>query len=264
MLRISRFLINRVWRKILYILELIEMLISAIELFIIKRKERKVIKPIIAKQILFTGFDALKLIGIIGLVLGGLILFLASNLSQTLFFERNFIGVMMSQILLREIAPLFTAIILIGRTGTAVATEIGNMVVNDEVDALESLGVDPIHYLVTPRVIGITISLVFLVIYFFFIGLIGGYLFTNLFFDLQLALDEYLNVVFAEMSLIDIGMALLKSLFFGIFISVIACHKALKIKKSITQVPIVTSQTVVSAMSSVFFFYAYFTIMFYL
>lgn len=264
MIRVGQFVINSFWKKILYILELVELLISSVEQFIIRSKERRILMPILLKQILFTGVDGLRLIGILALVLGGMILFLAESLSQTILFNQNLIGTLMSDILLREIAPLFTAIILIGRSGTAVATEIGNMKVNNELEALESLGIDPLHFLVAPRVIGITVSMVLLVIYFFFIGMLGGYLFSTTFFNIQLPLDEYIGIVFQEMDMADIGMAMIKSLFFGIFISVIPCHKGLKMPPSITFVPVATTQSVVSSMTSVFFFYAYFTILFYL
>jgi phospholipid/cholesterol/gamma-HCH transport system permease protein len=194
--------------------------------------------------------------------MGGLILFLVENLTQTLLIDKNVLGSLMSQIVLRELAPLFTSIIVIGRSATAVATEIGNMKVNHEIEALETLGIDPIHYLAAPRIIGMTVSLIFLVLYFFFIALIGGYLFSNIFFNIQLPFDEYIGIVFEKMELRDIGISMLKSFFFGLFISAIACYKGLKIEKSITFVPVVATQTVVSSMTAVFFFYAYFTIIF--
>lgn len=258
-----RFIFRGIWRKIVYFLELVEMIIASIELFISRRRERKLIRPILAKQMFFTGFEGLKLIGIIALVMGGMILFLVDSLSKTIFFNKNLLGDLMSQIILRELAPLFTAIIVIGRSATAIATEIGNMSVNHEIEALESIGVDPLHFLVAPRIIGMTFSMIFLVLYFFFIAMIGGYIFATLFFSLQLPFDEYLQIVFTQMELSDIGMAMLKSFFFGVFVAAIACYKGLKIQKSITFVPVVATQTVVSSMSTVFFFYAYFTILFF-
>lgn len=264
MLRFPQYILQTIWKKITYILELIDLLISALESFFIKRKERKIIFPILLKQILFTGFDALKLIGVIALVMGGLVLFIADSLSQALFFDENLLGTMMSQLILRELAPLFTAIIVIGRSATAIATELGNMKVNHEIEAIETLGIDPIHYLIAPRILGMLISLIFLVIYFFFIALVGGYIFSNSMFGLRMPFDEYLYTVFRNMSFSDIGMALLKTFFFGIFISAIACYKGLKIQRSITFVPVVATQTVVSSMTTTFFLYAYFTIIFFL
>lgn len=261
-MKILKYIFFSIWYKIVYILELIEFMIASVELFIVKRKERKVIIPILAKQILFTGFDALKLIGIIALVMGGLMLFLVENLTQALFIDKNVLGNLMSQIILRELAPLLTSIIVIGRSATAVATEIGNMKVNHEIEAMETLGIDPLHFLVAPRLIGMTLSLIFLVIYFFFISLVGGYIFSNIFFNIQLPLDEYIGIVFEKMELFDIGMAMLKSFFFALFVSAIACYKGLNIQKSVTFVPVVATQTVVSSMTTVFFFYAYFTILF--
>lgn len=265
MIKLSQFIISSFWNKLIYILEILQLLIFSFEhLFVHGRRERKIIIPLIYKQILFTGFDAIKLIGLIALVFGGIILFLGESLSKTVIFDKNLLGIMMSQILLRELAPLITAIIIIGRSATAVATEIGNMKVNQEIEAIESMGIDPVHFLVVPRIMGMTISLVVLVIYFFFIGLIGGFIFSALFFNFNLPFDEYLGIVFAQMEISDISLALIKSLFFGLFIAAIACYKGMKIPNSITFVPVVATQTVVSSMSVVFFLYAYFTILYFI
>ncbi|HCL56900.1 MAG TPA: ABC transporter permease [Spirochaetia bacterium] len=264
MFNIGVFFIRGIKNKLIYFLELIQLIIYVFEQFLFKGKERKIIKPIIYKQILFTGFDALRLIGIIALVFGGMIIFMVDNLSQTLFFNKSLLGTLMSRILLPEVAPLLTAIIVIGRSGTAIATEIGNMKVNNEIEALESMGIDPYHFLIAPRMLGMIASLVLLVIYFFFIGMIGGYLVANLFMGVKLPFDEYVQIVFQSMELADIGMALLKSFFFGLFISAIACYKGLAIPKSITFVPITASQTVVSGMTTVFLLYAYLTVLYYL
>lgn len=261
---ILKFIGRAIGKKLVTILEIIDLLIHSLEQFIIRPKERKVLRPIIYKQILFTGYDALRLIGIIALGMGGIVLFLTQSISKTIFFDQALVGVLMSQVILRELAPLIVAIILVGRSGTAVATEIANMKVNNEIEALESLGIDPVHYLVAPRIIGMTFSLVFLTIYFFFIAMLGGYLFSTTFFSVRLPLDEYLKIVFDKMEVADIGFSLLKSLFFGLFISTIACYKGLKVPPSSNFVPVVATQTVVSGMTSVFFFYGYFTILYFL
>lgn len=264
MFSIGTYVIQGIKKRLFYFFDFIDFAMHILEQIFFRYKDRKIIKPIIYKQILFTGVDALNLVGIIALVLGGIIVVIMESLGQTIFIDRGLLGSLFSQLMLRELAPLITAIILIGRSATAIATEIGNMRVNNEIEALETMGVDPFHFLVIPRIVGMTVSLVFLVLYFFFIGLVGGFLVSHMTLGVRTPFDEYLAIVFQKMEFIDIGIAILKSIFFGFFIAAIACYKGMNIPKSINFVPVTASQTVVSSMSTVFFLYAYITALFYI
>jgi len=247
--------------KVFYILEIFDLLIVSFELFIIKRKELRIIRPIIVKQIAFTGAYGLRIISIISIFIGIIILLLVETISKNIVFDKNLLGTIMSNIVLEEIGPLLTAIIVIGRSATAIAAEIANMNVNNEISALETLGIDPIHFLVVPRVIGMTISMFFLVIYFFFISAIGGFIFSKAIFELRLTTDEYIDIIFKEMDVITVVFAILKSIFFGVFISVIACYKGMNVEKSINFVPVAITQTVVASLIAVMFLSLYFTIL---
>lgn len=253
--------LKRILARFLYILEIFDIVILSIELFFIKRKERRVIKPIIFKQIAFTGMYGLKIIGTISIFIGIIILLLVETVSTSIVFDKTLLGKIMTNVVLQEIAPLLTGIIVIGRSATAIAAEIANMSVNNEILALESLGIDPIHFIVTPRVIGITVSMFFLVLYFFFISAVGGFIFSKIVFGITITTDEYIDVLFSQMSVINILFAVLKGIFFGLFISSIACYKGLNVEKSINLVPVVITQTVVASLIAVIVLSLYFAIL---
>ena len=135
---------------------------------------------ILLRQILFTGFEALNLIALIGLVIGGTIIIQGISVFEN-FGQGYFFYTILILIITRELGPLLTAFIIIARSGTSISTELGYMVVNHEVEALESIGILPIRYLVVPRVYAVVISLFCLNIYFNIAGLIGGYLVSLIF-----------------------------------------------------------------------------------
>src|SRR6185295_6559132 len=124
-------------------------------------------------QILFTGVQALALVSVIALFIG------ATIIIQTGIMAPATTGEMLGQILVavvvRELAPLGTAIVIAGRSGTAISTELGNMKVNSEVLALSSLGVDPLRYVVLPRMVGCVVSVVALMIYFSIVSLSAAF-----------------------------------------------------------------------------------------
>jgi len=98
---------------------------------------------------------------------------LFSQLSK--FGAIEFIGKILNVVLIRELGPMITAFIVAARSGSAITAEISTMKVNEEVDALELLGIDPLKFIVFPRIIGVSISLIFLYIYFATIGIFGGF-----------------------------------------------------------------------------------------
>jgi len=135
---------------------------------------------VLSAQIYFTGWQALPLITVMGLGTGSIFV-LQSLANLTLLGGTQMIGNFLIIMVLREAGPLLVALVVIARSGTAVAAEIGNMRANREIEALESMGINPLSYIVFPRVFGGTISVLCLAFYFNFIALFGGFLVTRLF-----------------------------------------------------------------------------------
>ena len=216
-----------------------------------KKAGSKLINQIITKQIFFTGYQALSTIGIVALALGFIIIVQMFSISLKYGITIEGIGNILVIVIVRELGPLLTAIILIGRSGTAVATEIGNMMASDEFDALESIGIDPLRYIVYPRVIGMIVALTGLVIYFDVIGLLGGYLAAFL-FGMAMPFSDYIKYIFKAMSVVDLLVVLLKTFTMGGAVAVMCVMEGFKVGRMARMVPVAASRSVVNSLLAVF------------
>jgi phospholipid/cholesterol/gamma-HCH transport system permease protein len=210
---------------------------------------RQVSFMVLMRQILFTGFEALSLINLIGLAIGAIIIVKGVSLLEN--FGQSELGyILLIMIITTELGPLLTAFIIIARSGTSISTELGNMVVNHEVEALQAIGINPISYLVVPRVLGVVISLFCLSIYFNIAGLLGGYLVSS--FVQSLSFVDFFSNLLQKITFRDILVSQLKSLVFGFIIAIISCYHGLSVKYATTEVPWRTIKAVVSSLTWIF------------
>lgn len=203
-----------------------------------------------AQQIVFTGVDALGLVGMLALGIGTLVTFQASRFNPNLSGDPTFVRTLIL-ILLEEVGPLLTAFVVIARSGTAMAVEIGYMRVLGEIDALEGMGIDPIRLLILPRVVGVAVSVVALTVYFGIISLGGGVLFAPI-FDSSADLSLLLHNLLLAVSLSSLFGSLLKACLFGVTIPLVCCFFGFQSRHSFTEVPPMTIRAVVTAMSICF------------
>ncbi|MFQ5587089.1 MAG: MlaE family ABC transporter permease [Thermodesulfobacteriota bacterium] len=204
---------------------------------------------ILYKQVYFTGIEAFAIIFWLALIFGIIIVTQAISILPKLGGER-FIGQIMVWVVIRELGPLFAAIIVIARSGTAIASELGSMKVNNEIAALEVMGINPDDYLLMPRVIGVTISIFVLTFYFEAVTILGGYLLAG--FGERMAFDEYTSSIFNAMGFLDVGVSMLKSLLFGLIIGSICTYHGLRVGRSITEIPQETTKAVIGSFFMVF------------
>jgi len=200
-------------------------------------------------QIRFTGQDALWLVSGTALLLGAVTLIQAFSQLSGLGAE-HYIGVLMVLIILRELGPLLTAILVIGRSSTAIAAELGAMQLNGEVDALAVHGVNPYQYLLLPRWLGVLISMFLLVVCFDTAALMGGFLVAK--FKYGVSFGFFMDSVRQTLSNRDFAATLLKITLFAGAITFHACHFGLRIQRSQTEIPQAVTKTVVSALVAVF------------
>lgn len=219
------------------------------------------ITGVILSQIYFTGFQALPLITVMALATGVIIL-LQSVMNLSMLGGTQMIGNLIVATLVREVSPLLVALIVIARSGTAVATEVGNMRANREIEALESIGVNPLSYIVYPRIVGGVVSVICLSFYFSFISVMGGFFVTSLFHNLSL--NFYIDSVMAAFQPADAWAFLAKNIFNGATIFVVCCYQGLSVKRSPHEVPKVTTLAVVNSIIFVFIFNMIVTTLFYL
>ncbi len=196
---------------------------------------------VLVMQILFTGVNALSIISLISLAIGAVILIQGSILLPQ-FGQSDLLYTLLITIIVKELGPILTAFIIMARSGVAIATELGTMVVNHEIEAYISTGINPISYLIVPRFLGVTISVIILNVYFSALGLGGSYLFARLL--APISANEYFGKLLGNLQAMDIGISLLKSLIFGVVIAITASYNGFKVTQASTEVPIVVIKAV--------------------
>lgn len=162
--------------------------------------------------------------------------------------------------LTRELAPLMTAIIVAGRSGSAYAAEIGTMKVSEEVDALKSMGFNITKFLILPRVFATTISVPALTIFADLMGIIGGVVAAS--FILDISLVRFLNQAQQAIQYWDIFTGLFKSVLFGAVIGMVGCFRGLQVSGGAESVGKYTTQAVVTSIFLIILIDAVFTVMF--
>lgn len=222
-------------------------LISIVSEFISHREIKHLTYNVVYRQILFTGFEALSIITLSAVAVGALIIIqgnsVLSNFSQSPMYYNILVA-----IIPREMGALLTALIVMARSGTAISTELGNMNINNETLAIYSFGISPIAYLAVPRVLGMTISVVSLSIY-FNVAAFSSSWFVSFVTDAIIP-SQFLYDLFSALTLTDLMMGVIKSGLFGFFGGVIACYNGFKVHSAITEVPQRTIKTVVNSVTS--------------
>lgn len=251
-----------VTRNIEYTLKVLLMVyLSLRAAFVDQAQGLRTVFGVVSSQIYFTGWQALPLITVLALGTGGVVILQAfSNLN--LLGGGEMIGKLLVVIVIREVAPLLTALVVIARSGTAVASEIGNMRANREIEALESMGINPLSFIVFPRIAGGVVSVVCLATYFVLISLLGGFFITKILHSIPVSF--YLDSLARSLAFEDIWLFLLKNAFSGMITFVICCYQGLSVQRSPTEVPMVTTQAVVKSMIYVVIFNFGVTTLFYL
>jgi phospholipid/cholesterol/gamma-HCH transport system permease protein len=212
------------------------------------RSNRHVSFVVVLRQILFTGVEALPLIGFIALAIGGLVILqgyeFLSNFGQGIWVHIILVSVVVS-----ELSGIITALVVVARSGTAISTETGNMVVSREMNLLKSFGIEPIGYLVVSRILGVVVAMIVLTLYFNIIAVLGGWLFSQFFNHLEFR--AFMNDFFSVLKLSNVIMSLLKSVLFGLIIAITASYQGMRVRKASTEVPQNTIRAVVSSIFTV-------------
>jgi len=211
-------------------------------------KIRGIIKTVLIRQVMFTGSDALVLIGFIALSISAVLILQVHQIMGHMG-QGRLIYQLLVVIVIRQLSCLLTALVVIARSGTAISTELGNMVVNHEIDLLHSFGISPFNYLVIPRVAGVVVSVFTLTLYFNVIAVVGGAMFAHLAYGIQT--DYFITRFINELTFSALFSPVIKSLLFGLAVGLVACYQGLKVSHASTEVPQHTMHAVVSAVVAV-------------
>ena len=211
-------------------------------------------------QAMEIGVRSLPILSLITFFLG-LILALQGAYELRQFGALSYVAAAVAVSMTREIGPLLTAIVVIGRSGSAFAAEIGSMKVNEEIDALETMAIDPIHFLVTPKFLAMIVMLPCLTIWANAMGVLGGSLFGVAKADFTFW--RYIQSSMDSLVLHDVITGLIKSVMFGITITAVGCQEGFDTRGGAEQVGRSTTRAVVLALFLVILVDVVFTAMFY-
>ena len=199
------------------------------------------------RQIFFSGNQALHIIGFMGLLLG---IIVSTQTFALAGGDSSLVVKVMAWVIVWEIGPLFAAIIIIARSGSAIAVELALMRVSGEVASLEHMGIAPLDFLVVPRILGVTISVVALTAYFQIVAVVGGLAVSAMFKNVGFLDQIHRFVELVNPWLLMGGMV--KSLVFGLVIATISCHHGISVGTATSAVPQAAIKAVIRAMLAVF------------
>lgn len=201
------------------------------------------------RQCYFIGYKTLPLVGITGFIMG-LVLTLQTRPTLAGFGAESWLPGMVALSLVREIAPVITALICAGKISSGIGAELGSMKVTEQIDAMEVSGINPYKYLVVTRVLATTLMVPLLVIFADIIGMAGGFAGINIHSDVNLY--RYSAQVLESLDYIDIVPPTIKTFFFGFFIGSIGCYKGFTAANGTESVGKAANASVVSASLAIF------------
>jgi phospholipid/cholesterol/gamma-HCH transport system permease protein len=196
----------------------------------------------IFKQMSSVGADSLPIASVMAIFVG-MVLALQTSSQLARFRSEWIIGAIVGLTLVQELGPVMTAFLVAGRVGAAIAAEIGTMRVSEEIDALETLAINPVRFLAMPRLLACALMLPLLTIYVVVIGMSGGALISQTYADV--APSVYWDVMWGQLTATMIFKGLFKSLCFGVIISTVGCYMGFTTTGGAEGVGVSTTKSVV-------------------
>lgn len=196
------------------------------------------------EQMFTAGIKSLPIITIVGLFTG-MILALQTGLELRRYNQEVYIGSAVMVSLLREMGPFMTALILAASVGSSMAAQLGTMTVNDEIAALETMSIDPVRFLMTPRLIALTIMMPILSFYNCLVGVLGGGLVGLT--QLNVAWSQYITTALDFARTKDLYVGLFKAVLFGIIIAGVSCYEGFTATQGAVGVGQATRRSVITS-----------------
>ncbi len=204
-------------------------------------------------QTFFTGVEIFPILFVVATLFGTVVIIEVITLMGKVGFS-DVVGGLMVVVIIRELGPILTAFLIAGRSGSSLTTYIGGMVINSEVDALATMGVDPVRYLVMPGLIGGSIATFIMTIIFSSSAIGAGFLMTKIAIfitgnaiNVQLTWEYLSTEILKAMTFTDFIFIVVKPLVFGCIITTNACYQAMNIPRDIRQVPKATGKSVIQS-----------------
>lgn len=244
--------------NLLYSLGYLGKLITASLLF---TSRGRTARKILIMQLLFTYVEALPICAILSVVIGTAVVFMGTTFLASLGQAKLTYDLLVI-IVTKELGPLLVAFIVTARSATAIATELSTMVVNQEIEAYISVGIDPIVHLAAPRFLGVTFSVFFLNLYFSIFGLVAPSIIIQ--FISTTSILEYFKNLFTALSLRIILISIIKSIVFGMVISGCATLYGFSTGRASTDIPMAGLKAVTKSFIYIIVTYVFITVITYI
>jgi phospholipid/cholesterol/gamma-HCH transport system permease protein len=224
------------------------------------RRGERVRVAAVVEQMVRIGLESLGIVALISFLVGLTVALQSAHQLRQFganIFVANLIGVAMT----REMGPLMTAILVAGRSGASIAAEISTMVITEEVDALKTMGIHPVRFLVVPRWLGITLTQPLLTVMSDCLGILGGFVVAVLY--LQIGAGAFYDQLVGALEVRDVLTGLVKSVSFAWIIAFVGSHRGFKVRGGAEGVGLATTASVVQSIFMVIVADAFFSILFY-
>lgn len=208
-------------------------------------------RNVLARQVLFTGFEASRFVSLLAVAVG-LSIVVQTQVWLARVGQTEFLGPVLVMVVIREVGPLLVNFVIIGRSGTAIATELGNMKIAGEVYLLDGQGLDPFAYLVVPRAVGAAISIFCLTVVFILVSFVSGYVSGWVLQANPGPIDLFVNSVFRAIRPADAGNLFIKTIIPGLTTGAICCIEGLSVHAAVTEVPQAATRAVVRSTIALF------------
>ncbi|MBM4320585.1 MAG: MlaE family lipid ABC transporter permease subunit [Deltaproteobacteria bacterium] len=215
----------------------------------------------LAEQAVYIGSQALPIIGLISFLVGLTLAFQSAYQLQQ-FGAAIFVANLTGVAIVREMGPLMTAILVAGRSGSSIAAEISTMKVSEEVDALQTMGLDPVEFLAVPRLLAILLTMPLLTVLADLLGICGGFI-VGVFY-LDISATAFLNQTLTSLAPKDLLTGLVKSLAFAWGIGLIGLHYGFKVRGGAAEVGRTTTASVVASIFYIIVADCLFSVVFYI
>jgi phospholipid/cholesterol/gamma-HCH transport system permease protein len=210
------------------------------------------VRGVLGRQLLFTGVDGTSAAIRFGAAVGILLIVQAALWIDAIGMTTDVIAPMLWRAIVRELAPLLACMVVIGRSGIAISTELATMLVDGELEVLDSQGLDPMTCLVMPRIISVVVSVFCLAVITGTAMILTGYVAGRAVDVIRVPWMSFLDQILSQLTTLDLLFFLPKTIIAGAFAGAICCVDGLSVRGTITDVPRVSSRAGIHALTAVF------------
>jgi phospholipid/cholesterol/gamma-HCH transport system permease protein len=242
---------NRTRQNASRVLRVVAMMAAVVWIAVQPRYWPRTVRDVLARQILFTGVESIRFISVAG-ILVGISVVLQAQVWLVKFGQSQMLGTLLVAVVVRELGPLLTCLIVIGRSGTAIASELASMQATRQIDLLETQGLDPFTYLVLPRVVGVAVSVLCLTIIFTVVCLLSGFVTGALFAAGGTGPLSFARGVAQALQPMDLFVLFAKTLIPGLLMGAICCDAGMSVERDLADIPRATTRGQVYSLMAVF------------